>query len=300
MSKKLLLGIIIVLLITNIATLLFWNQDEKVVINDNTGKEVEKRGDVAKVGSEEITYNQWISALTNEFGENQLKKMIDHAVVEQLAKENDIVVDEKVIERELAFLTSMQGVLTEEEIAGNEEKWKRDITYRYQLEQLLTMDIDIPEESIKAHYNEYKNQYNFSASMQVSHIIVDNLDTAEKVKKELDQGAAFPLLAQEYSIDEESKNNGGYLGFITTSSQFFPAGYEEVAQEIEEETYSEPFQVDTGVAIIYLHRKLPSVAFTYDEIKPYVKSELALQQSQQSLSTDSLWDKLEIEWLYED
>ncbi|AXI07562.1 protein secretion protein [Oceanobacillus zhaokaii] len=300
MSKKLLLGIIVVLLITNIATLLFWSQDEKVVINDNTGKEVEKRGDVAKVGNEKITYNQWISALTNDFGENQLKKMIDRSVVEQLAKENNIEVDEKVIERELAFLTSMQGVLTEEEIATNEEKWKRDITYRYQLEQLLTMDIDIPEESIKAHYDEYENQYNFSASMQVSHIIVDNIDTAEKVKNELDQGAAFPLLAQEYSIDEESKNDGGYLGFITTSSQFFPAGYEEVAKKMEEETYSEPFQVDTGVAIIYLHRKLPSVEFTYDEIKPYVKSELALQQSQQSLSANSLWDKLKIEWLYED
>ncbi|RDW16872.1 peptidylprolyl isomerase [Oceanobacillus chungangensis] len=300
MSKKLLLGIIIVLLITNIATLLFWNQDEKIVLNDNNGKEVEKKGDVAKVGGEKITYKEWINALTSNFGENQLKKMIDRSVVEQLAKENNIVVDEKVIERELAFLSSMQGVLAEEEIAANEEKWKQDIMYRYQLEQLLTMDIDIPKESIKAHYDEYKNQYNFLASMQVSHIIVDNFDTAEKVKKELDQGAAFPLLAQEYSGDEESRNDGGYLGFITTSSQFFPSGYEEVAKEMKEGTYSEPFQVDTGVAIIYLHRKLPSVTFTYDEIKPYVKSELALQQSQQSLSVDSLWDNLEIEWIYED
>ncbi|RDW15323.1 protein secretion protein [Oceanobacillus arenosus] len=300
MSKKLLLGIIIVLLITNIATLLFWNQNEKFVVDDNSGKKVEKRGSVAKIDGEEITYEQWISALTNDFGENQLKKMIDQSVVEQLAKENKIVVDEKVIERELAFLTSMQGVLTAEELAANEEDWVRAITYRYQLEQLLTKDIDIPEESIQAHYDEYKNQYNFYSSMQISHIIVEDLATAEKVKKELDQGAAFPLLAQEYSIDEETKDAGGYIGFLTTSSQFFPAGYEEVAQEMEEETYSEPFQVDTGVAIIYLHRNLPSITFTYDEIKPYVKSELALQQSQQSLSANPLWEELEIEWLYED
>lgn len=194
----------------------------------------------------------------------------------------------------------MQGEISEEEYERNEENWEEEILYRYQLEMLLTEDTSIPEGEIKSYYDKYKNQYDFSASMQLSHILVQNFDTAEKVLQDLNEGASFDLLARENSIDEESKKDGGYLGFITTSSQFFPNGYEEVAAEMEEHSYSEPFRADNGVAIIYLHRKLPSIEFTYEEIKPYVKSELALQQMDQSLSANPLWEEAEVDWIFGD
>ncbi|PAV28583.1 protein secretion protein [Virgibacillus profundi] len=303
MSKKLLLGIIIVLVITNIASLLFWNKEETVGIDDGAGtgtREINSKEPVASIDDEEISYQDWMEALRSTHGEKQMKMMIDRAVVKQLAEENNIEVHDKVIEREIALLTSMQGVMKEEEFAKKQEKWREEIIYRYQLEQLLTMDTQISEEEIQTYYNEYKNQYDFTASMQLSHIIVQNFDTAEKVIKELGDGASFDLLAQEYSLDEESKKDGGYLGFIKTTSQFFPNGYEEVAMEMEEDSYSEAFAADNGIAIIYLHRKLPSIEFTYGEIKAYVKSELALHETDQSLTANPLWEKLDIEWLYDE
>lgn len=300
MSKKLLLGIIIVLLITNIASLLFWNKDETVGLGNKNGNgegEINENEPVATIDGEEISYEDWKQALQSNHGEKQLKKMIDRSIVKQMAKEKNIEVHDKVIEREIALLTSMQGEISEEEYERNEENWEEEILYRYQLEMLLTEDTSIPEGEIKSYYDKYKNQYDFSASMQLSHILVQNFDTAEKVLQDLNEGASFDLLARENSIDEESKKDGGYLGFITTSSQFFPNGYEEVAAEMEEHSYSEPFRADNGVAIIYLHRKLPSIEFTYEEIKPYVKSELALQQMDQSLSANPLWEEAEVDWI---
>ncbi|RLL41665.1 protein secretion protein [Oceanobacillus piezotolerans] len=299
MSKKLLLAVIIVLLITNIASVLIFSRGEMVTLDEDNQK-LSARDTVATVDGETITSEAWINSLTNTYGKDQLKTMIDREVVEKLAEENKIEVDEKVISREISLLATMQGITSKEEYALLKDGWRRDIIYRYQLEQLLTMDTQIPEEEIKNFYDLHGNQYNFTAAMQLSHILVPDMQTAEKVIGELKQGASFPLLAEEYTMDEESENNGGYIGFLHTNSQFFPNGYEEVAHDMEEGTYSEPFRADTGIAIIYLHRKLPSITFTYDELKPYIKSELAMQKTDESLSASRLWGELEIDWIFEE
>ncbi|MHA6252883.1 peptidylprolyl isomerase [Oceanobacillus sp. CAU 1775] len=298
MSKKLLWGIIVVLLITNIATLIFTDKDE-VVVEDGDGQTViTDKEAVATIGEVEITYNDWMEALREERGEQQLKSMIDRQLVDQLAKEKNIEIHDKVIERDLAYLTSMQGPLTEEELAAEKEKWEKETIYRYQLEFLLTEDISIPEEELRSYFDEYEKQYNFVPAMQLSHILVPNMETAQRVYDELEAGASFELLAREHSIDDEASDAQGYLGFINTNSQFFPAGYEEVANELEPHSYSEPFVASNGVAIIYLHQKLPEIEFTFDEIKPYVKSELALREENLSLNTAPLWEASEIEWIY--
>jgi len=298
MSKKLLLSIIVVLLITNIASLVFLNRGEKVAL-DEGGTELSSQDPVATIDGEDITYKQWMDALRGAQGKQHLKSMIDREVVKQLAEENNIEIDEKIIQREIAFLTTMQGIMTEEEYAREEERWREDIIYRYQLQELLTADKSLPEEELQNYYDSYGTQYNFSASMQLSHILVDDFETAEKIVEELDQGASFDLLAQEYSNDEETKNDGGYLGYIYTASQFLPESYEEMANEMDTGTYSEPFQAENGIAVIYLHNKLPAIEFTYDEMKPYIESELLLQESGQSLKADPLWEQLEVEWIYE-
>lgn len=300
MSKKLMLGIIIVLLITNIASLFFWNSEEGgMVLSDDEHQTINTGEAMATVNGEEISHQDWMAMLRNKHGEKELKTMIDREVVRQLADEKGIEIDEKVVEREISMIAAMQGIMTEEEFEAEKESWRDDIIYRYQLEFLLTEDTDIPEEDIEQHYNNYRDQYDFTSSLQLSHIVVEDTDTAGKIIEELENGASFDLLAQEYSIDEETNSDGGYLGFIYTTSQFMPDGYEETAAKMEENTYSEPFAAGQGVTIIYLHRALPSIEFTFEEIEPYVESELGLHELDKSLSADSLWDEMEIDWVYE-
>ncbi|ASK61689.1 protein secretion protein [Virgibacillus phasianinus] len=300
MSKKLLLGIIVILLITNVATLFFWNKGGEKVVLDDGKKAVNAKEPVATVDGETISYDAWMSKLRAEHGKEQLKRMVDSEIVDKLADKKGIEISDKVIKRELALLNGSQGPMTPKEAKQKEKEWRKDIIYRYQLGALLTMDTSVPEEKMKSYYDVYKNQYNFTASIKVSHIIVRNMKTAEKVEKELDNGASFSLLAKEYSIDEDTKKDGGYLGYFQTNSQFLPTGYVDTAKKMEEGTYSEPFKSDTGVAIIFLHRMLPDINFTYKEIKPYLKRELAMDKLDQSLTTEPLWNKLDIEWIYDE
>lgn len=299
MNKKLLWGIIVILLITNIATLMVWGRED-IGLLDGGEREIDPKEPVASVGDENILYEEWLTALRDNYGENQLEDLVNKQVVQQLADANNITIDEKIIAREIALLTTMQGVMAEEETKQKEEEWREDIIHRYQLEALLTADANIPEEDTRSYYEDYKDQYDVQASTQISHIVMDDFETAEKVHTELENGASFGLLAQEYSIDDETKDKSGYFGFLVNTSQFWPAGYLDTVEEIDERTYSEPFQSNESVVIIYLHRKLPSITFDYEEIKSYVERELAMDEQDQSLSAESLWDELDVEMMYEE
>src|SRR5690625_2196225 len=202
MSKRFLMGIIVVLMITNIATLLFWDKNEKVEVK--TGSENEEKittkESVAEVGNKEIFYEDWIQSLRENYGKKHLKEMIDKELVKQIAADRNIEINDKLIEKDIAYLTTMQGALPKSELEKEKEKWYEEVLYRYQLEEILVGDIDIPDEEAANYFNIYKNQYDFSASMQLSHIIVDTFEEAEKVINELDDEASFHLLAQAYSI----------------------------------------------------------------------------------------------------
>src|SRR5690625_6078822 len=86
------------------------------------------------------------------------------------AKEEDLQVNEKVIEREISFLTSMSGLISDEELAELQKTWREDLIFQHQLEALLTEAVDISDAEAQEHYNHYQNQYDFSATFQLSHI----------------------------------------------------------------------------------------------------------------------------------
>lgn len=297
MSKKLLLSIIVVLLVTNVATMLLWKNDQpdEIVLDD---KKIDTKKAVASIGEHDISYTEWMKALKSNYGEKQLKSMVDQQVVKTLAKQNDITVSDKVIKRDIALLTTMQGVTSETKLKELEQKWTEDITYRYQLEALLAKDIPVSDEEVQSYFTKYDGQYQFNESVQLSHILVSDMETAEKVHSELESGASFPLLAKEYSIDEATKDSGGYLGFNSVNTEFLPGNYFEIVEGLEEYSYSDPFVTTNGVAIVYLHKSLPEITFSYEELKPYIRNELALQASNQNLIADQLWDDLDIKWIY--
>lgn len=311
MSKRSLLLIIFVLLITNVFSLIYFNNKEdkddaqQNEINDISGdlpdKTITSSDDyVASLRDEHITYKDWIQSLRETYGKEHLQKMILEKIVNKLAEERNLTVNEKVIEREIAFLTTMSGVMNDDQLAKQKETWQEELRFQFLLEQLLTEDIEIPESEARAYYETYKNHYDFSASFQISHIVVPNMSTAEKVINELEQGAVFSLLAQEYSIDEETKHLGGYLGYYTHGSQLIPYGYSNIISNMEELTYSDPVNMGDRVVIIYLHRDLPEIEFTYDEIKDYVIRELALKQVDQQEKIKELLERENIEWIYND
>ena len=70
MSKRFLLSIILVLILTNMITLLFWNQNDHKpgsdVIDHKGEKQITTNKPVATIEGEEISYEDWNKALQAE------------------------------------------------------------------------------------------------------------------------------------------------------------------------------------------------------------------------------------------
>lgn len=286
-------------MITNIATLFLWKKDETFIQDDATGIKIYSNKNVAAINGKKISYEDWLHSMQNKYGKNHLKLMIDHEIVRQLAEEKGIRIPDKIIDRELSLLVTTQGLMSDDELEDQKQRWQADIVYRYQLEALLTEDIQIAEEEVRTFYDNYSNQYHFSPMIQLSHIVVESEAIANKVMNELKEGALFHLLAEEYSLDDETKANGGYLGFYSENADHLPTIYYDTVSDMEPDSFSHPVQINDGVAIIYFHQYLPEITFTYDELKYFIKNELALKQLGFDHTADVFWEDFDIEWVYD-
>lgn len=298
-TKRLLVLIIILLVSTNFFTFLLsrsqYGANKKNSLPDD---HIDLNKPVAVIDNEEIYYPEWMEYLEKQYGEKGLKEMINQKVVTKLAEQEGLEVESEIIDLEVALLSTLAGQLPKERVEQVGEEWRETIEYRLLTERLLTRDIEIQEEEIQSYYNVYQSEYEFVTRVELSHIVVENQATADRVYQELEEGADFAALAREYTIDQDSLINGGYLGFFTEASSFLPAGYFDQASSLDDYQYSQPFQSDQGVVILYLHRHIPEVKLSYEQSREHIRTKLAIEQIEGSPSAKKLWNQLDVDWIY--
>lgn len=312
MSKRGLLVLVFILILLNSFTLIYMGKKNREIepalnnldeVNEGGENLADKNltsadDEVASFGEQKISYREWMNSLREAQGREHLEMMVLERLVDLFAEENNFEVNEKLIEREISFLMTMSGILEDDQLAEQKREWAEGLRFKQKLESLLTDDIHISEEEIKSHYGIYKNQYDFSASFQLSHLLVADMETANKVISELEAGAEFSLLAEEYSLDEDTRDRGGYLGYFIKGSQFVPYGYADLISDLSEQSYSQPLNLGNQVAIVYLHRDLEDISFSYEEVKDEIERELAMKKIDRSKRIEELWDELGIDWIF--
>ena len=298
--KKVTLIIILVLIGMNVLTftLMRDNQDEDPHTPPSLSKETDSNELVAKVNGTEIYQQDWLAYLEENYGEESLKEMIDREVVKQLADQHDLTIDPAVIDLEVAFLSTLAGRISEDQVESLEQEWRETIEHRLLTEMLFTKDVDVSEEEIQTYYKTYQSQYQFSERVELSHIVVDDQSIADQVIQELENGATFQSLAYEYTIDDDTRSSGGYLGFFTTESTTIPYGYLDQANDLAQFSYSEPFLGPDGYTILYLHRELPAINLDYEQLKDYIEVKIAIEKLGEIPNVESLWEQLEVDWVY--
>ncbi|MFD1021165.1 peptidyl-prolyl cis-trans isomerase [Thalassobacillus hwangdonensis] len=305
MNRKVLWGLVSLLVITNLLTLYFWSGERSTSPKSSKLQDMEvvEASDevnepVALINGEEVSYVDWVSSLKQTYGKKTLEDMVNKQLVFQLAEEHDLTLEPKLIDRELHSMETMQGVSGKEELEQKQEQWRKDIEYQLYLEEILTRDVEIAEEDIKKYFEKHKDDYTFSKTYQLSQIVVNNKKEADKVYKELEEGSDFSVLAREYSDETSSGEFGGYLGYYSENTTFLDNAYFNAAEKLEEGQYSQPFEAPGGYVVIYLHRTLPEVTFTYDELKAHIRRELALGHISGVATADMLWEQADIDWIY--
>src|SRR5699024_5011093 len=192
-----------------------------------------------------ITKDDFYEALQEQNGAEVLTELITFKVLEDKYEVSDDEVQKEYdklkeqVGEDFDSILEMQG-LTEDEL-------KEDIRKGLLNEKALTEGIEVTDEEIESYYENMKTE------VKASHILVDDEETANKVKKELDDGADYAKLAKKYSTDEANKDKGGDLGYFTVGTMV--GEFEEKAFTMEKDEISEPVASDFGFHIILVTDK---------------------------------------------
>jgi peptidyl-prolyl cis-trans isomerase SurA len=201
-----------------------------------------------------------------------LNSLINQKVILEMAKLDSIEVAEKDVERALEqqIETFIMRAGTEEmaEIMLGQslndfrrEYWydMRDRLITEQYQQQLIMSVNINRENVVNFFTSYKDSLPiFPVTMKIRHLLVrikpsekSRLDAEKKintVRERILAGESFSALAEIYSADPGSKNNGGSLGYIRRNQMV--KDFETIAFTQEINMISEPVETSFGFHIL--------------------------------------------------
>jgi len=203
---------------------------------------------------------------------NVLGSLIDQKVILEMAKLDSIEVAEKDIESALeqqieTFILRAGTEQMAENMLGQSlndfrrEYWydMRDRLITEQYQQQLIMSVNINRENVVDFFSNYRDSLPvFPIKMKISHLLVrikpsenNRLDAEKKINAIRDRiiaGESFSDLAELYSADPGSKNNGGSLGYIRRNQMV--KDFETVAFTQKTNTLSEPVETSFGFHIL--------------------------------------------------
>ena len=201
-----------------------------------------------------------------------LGSLVDQKVILEMAKLDSIEVSEKDVDSALdqqieTFIIRAGTEEMAEKMLGQSlndfrrEYWydMRDRLITEQYQQQLIMSVNINREGVVAFFTNYRDSLPmFPVTMKIRHLLVrikpsekNRLDAEKKIKnirEKIVSGESFSDLAETYSADPGSKNNGGSLGYIRRNQMV--KDFETVAFTQEINTLSEPVETSFGFHIL--------------------------------------------------
>lgn len=195
---------------------------------------------VAETNAGNVTKDELYDEMLATAGGDALKKLITLKVLEDKYDVSDDEIDKELddlkeqIGDEYEQVLEMQGI-TEEEL-------KMDVKTSLLQEQAMTEDIEIEEDELKQYYDR------MSTEVEARHILVEDEEEANDIKKKLDDGGDFAKLAKKHSTDEGSAEEGGDVGFFSVGSMV--PEFEDAAFTMDKGEISEPVQSDFGFHIV--------------------------------------------------
>jgi len=155
------------------------------------------------------------------------------------------------------------------------ESLKADIKAQLISEKIyasVTKDAKVSDADITKYYNQNKSQYQTGESRDVRHILVKSKAQANKIYDQLKAGASFAALAQKYSIDPGSKNNGGKLTIVRGQTV---APFDATAFNLSKNVVSRPIKTQYGYHVIQpISDVRPPTTTPLKQAKPQIEATL--------------------------
>lgn len=224
----------------------------------------------SKVG--DITENELYNEMKTSVGDQAVQVLMIEKVLSDKYEVTDKEVDAEYKKSEEQLGESFEQFLQQNN--QTEDSYRKVIRLNLLQEKALTDGVDVTDEEIQAQYERQGTELN------ARHILVADEETANKVKKELDEGGDFAKLAEEYSTDPGSAANGGSLDWFGTGAMV--PEFEEAAYALEVEEISAPVQSQHGFHIIQvMEKRQVEDQPALEDQKDQIRKELAVGKADQ-------------------
>lgn len=204
---------------------------------------------------------------------------------------------EQLILEEMLYSDAKENKMDEaKEYQAALEQLKKSLLAQYLVSNLMS-NIDVSEKEVEEYYNSNKNAFISGETVIASHILVETLEKANDILKEINDGLSFGDAALKYSSCP-SKNSGGNLGQFG-KGQMVPE-FESAVFEMKIGEISSPVKTQFGYHIIQLNEKNESKELSLEEVKEDITNKIRFnkQSSVYTQKQNELKEKYPVEYKF--
>jgi peptidyl-prolyl cis-trans isomerase C len=176
------------------------------------------------------------------------------------------LLDELIDQRLLALEAKRRGLddtdETRRRLAAAQERILGNILVE------TVVDSAVTEDAVRKMYEEQVDLVELGDEVHARHILVDTLEEARDIIRELNEGEDFARLALDRSKDETTRLEGGDLGYFTpdmVTSAFARAAFDTRVGQV-----SEPFRSEYGWHVLKVEDRRADEPPTYEEMRPRI------------------------------
>ena len=234
--------------------------------------------------------------------EDLRKQVIEHTinfmVVTQAAKKSNLTISEEEMNtyiEQMKKAPNFQEILKMRKLdeAGLREKLRDELVVMKYMQTKMPQDPDIPEEEIRAFYEEHKAEFKQHSKIRARHILIRvkpkaGKDAVEKARQKIlnlysrvKEGENFAVLAKKHSQDPGTAKKGGDLGYFK-KGDLLPQ-FDRVAFNLPKNEVSPPVRTQLGFHLIKVTDKKAQTVQPLSEVKHQVKRLLAIKKGNEMM-----------------
>jgi peptidyl-prolyl cis-trans isomerase C len=215
---------------------------------------------VAKVGDEVI----WTSDVKREAvaqGVINEGEPLDPAST-QFRSTLDEVIDQKLLAREALRMKLDKDPRAARRVQAAREKVLGDVLVEGRVDKAVN------ETAIRSLYAEQQRLAKTGEEIRARQIVVPTQADADAVKKLLSTGASFEAVAMQRSTDQNTRFNGGDLGYFTLDAM--PEPYGVAMKTAKTGDLVGPFETAAGFVVAKIDDRRPEQPISLDEARPQI------------------------------